>query len=154
MRIGRPAGGLGNRQRVAHEKKAGRERQLQDLDRRSGRDLVHQLKVAEVPRASEEEVRELSNLFNAQMVALRPRGVAGGGDNFFRLFKAVDLDGEWTAHVEPWGVSSVGHPRPAGPLSLSPSLSLSPLSLSPSLSLSLSARFPLAPTAALCPRAT
>ena len=124
MRIGRPAGGLGNRQRVAHEKKAGRERQLQDLDRRSGRDLVHQLKVAEVPRASEEEVRELSNLFNAQMVALRPRGVAGGGDNFFRLFKAVDLDGEWTGARRTVGGVLRRASAPSRP-SLSLSLSLS-----------------------------
>jgi len=92
MRIGRPVGGLGNRVRMALEKRAGHQMQLQDYARRSGKQLTQNLVSKEVPPASTDEVRELSVRFNEQLSALRPRE-ATSGNNFFRLFKHMDVDG-------------------------------------------------------------
>ena len=54
-------------------------------------DLIKQLNVMDVPKASEAEVRELSVTFNAAM-ARRARESIDQNDNFFRLFKHVDSD--------------------------------------------------------------
>lgn len=92
MRIGRPAAGLGNRVRMVIEKKAANQQQLSELARKSGKHLTRDLVSKEVPRAEEDEVRELSHRFNSQLAVLRPRD-ATNGNNWYRLFKHMDVDG-------------------------------------------------------------
>ena len=91
MRIGRPKVGEGSRVKMVLEKKQSRKDVRDDQARRSGMRLTQHLVSNDVQRASEEEVKELSNRFNAQMTLLRPRE-ATNGNNFYRLFKHMDLD--------------------------------------------------------------
>jgi len=59
-----------------------------DMDQRVGRDLTAKIAAEDVPKATEDEVRRLSELFNQQLQAFHP-----DARNFFVLFKHIDVDG-------------------------------------------------------------
>jgi Ca2+-binding EF-hand superfamily protein len=90
MRIGRPERGVGAREKLLLAKRSASRKQITERERRSGKLLTAQLSDSNVPPATDDEVRELSQQFNAAM-ARRAKDV--GSDNFYRLFKHMDIDG-------------------------------------------------------------
>ena len=94
MKIGAPEGGLGARARMLIKNQEQKKKQQLEMDKKSGKhlaQLIREQKV-EVDPASDEEVAHYSALFNQQMIALRGRE-GTNGQNFYRLFKAMDIDG-------------------------------------------------------------
>ena len=91
MRIGRPAGGLGNRIKKVMENKATAALQRKLEAQRSGKTLLKALNTNNIVKASEAEVKELSVKFNKRLAEVRPRD-ATSGNNFYRLFKHMDVD--------------------------------------------------------------
>jgi uncharacterized OsmC-like protein len=65
-----------------------------DNDKRIGRDLTERIKKEDLPPATEEEVKELSTLFNKQLEMFHP-----DARNFFALFKHID--GALVQHAPP-----------------------------------------------------
>ena len=73
MRIGRPAGGLGNRIKKVMENKATAALQRKLEAQRSGKTLLKALNTNNIVKASEAEVKELSVKFNKRLAEVRPR---------------------------------------------------------------------------------
>lgn len=91
MKLGMPKGGLGAKERTRLEKQRTKQLMKQEQDRKSGKELTRFIQINDVPAASEEQVRQFSELFNKQMLLLRPRE-GTNGQNFYRLFKHMDID--------------------------------------------------------------
>ena len=86
MKIGKPEDGPSARKAVVARNVSTKKLVRSETDRKIGRDLTR--KLTDQPRASEEEVAKLCELFNAAQKRERPEA-----RHFFRLFKAVDTDG-------------------------------------------------------------
>ena len=59
-----------------------------DMDKKVGRDLIRQIAAADIPPATDEEVKDMSVLLNKMLEMYHP-----DARNFFVLFKHIDIDG-------------------------------------------------------------